>query len=202
MLPKGFVLKKDRKRMEKEAQAISIEELIEKERANLDTSKLTKVTLETFVAWKKKKLKEKALADKKEKKEKEKKGTVSGRDLFLKDPAMLARHVEEDDGEDFDLTREQDDDDGTKVGHRRIYRLLIDYHDSFDLNFGKKINCRCMKSSLTNTVSWKMVWTRAQTFSWPGRGGRKCLMGPPLLLLWTSMKTSSMMMTWTTWKET
>ena len=57
MLPKGFVLKKDRKRMEKEAQAISIEELIEKERANLDTSKLTKVTLETFVAWKKKKLK-------------------------------------------------------------------------------------------------------------------------------------------------
>merc|ERR1711910_80054 len=60
-------------------------------------------------------LKEKALADKKEKKEKEKKGTVSGRDLFLKDPAMLARHVEEDDGEDFDLTREQDDDDGTKV---------------------------------------------------------------------------------------
>merc|ERR1719507_1336864 len=38
-LPKDYVLKKDRKRMEKEAQAISIEELIEKERANLDTSK-------------------------------------------------------------------------------------------------------------------------------------------------------------------
>ena len=101
--------------MEKEAQAISIEELIEKERANLDTSKLTKVTLETFVAWKKKKLKEKALAEKKEKSKKEKQGTVSGRDLFLKDPTMLARHVEEDDGEDFDLTREQEEDDGTKV---------------------------------------------------------------------------------------
>jgi len=114
-LPKGYVLKKDRKRMEKEAQAISIEELIEKERANLDTSKLTKVTLETFVAWKKKKLKEKALAEKKEKSKKEKQGTVSGRDLFLKDPTMLARHVEEDDGEDFDLTREQEEDDGTKV---------------------------------------------------------------------------------------
>jgi len=114
-LPKDYVLKKDRKRMEKEAQAISIEELIEKERANLDTSKLTKVTLETFVAWKKKKLKEKALAEKKEKSKKEKQGTVSGRDLFLKDPTMLARHVEEDDGEDFDLTREQEEDDGTKV---------------------------------------------------------------------------------------
>merc|ERR1719264_938322 len=71
-LPKDYVLKKDRKRMEKEAQEISIEELIEKERANLDTSKLTKVTLETFVAWKKKKLKEKALAEKKKKKLKEK----------------------------------------------------------------------------------------------------------------------------------
>lgn len=77
-LPKDYVLKKDKKRMEKEAQAISIEELIEKERANLDTSKLTKVTLETFVAWKKKKLKEKALAEKKEKSKKEKQGTVSG----------------------------------------------------------------------------------------------------------------------------
>jgi len=114
-LPKDYVLKKDKKRMEKEAQAISIEELIEKERANLDTSKLTKVTLETFVAWKKKKLKEKALAEKKEKSKKEKQGTVSGRDLFLKDPTMLARHVEDDDdGEDFDLTR-QEEDDGTKV---------------------------------------------------------------------------------------
>ena len=55
------------------------------------------------------------LAEKKEKSKKEKQGTVSGRDLFLKDPTMLARHVEEDDGEDFDLTREQEDDDGTKV---------------------------------------------------------------------------------------
>ena len=123
-LPKDYVLKKDRKRMEKEAQAISIEELIEKERANLDTSKLTKVTLETFVAWKKKKLKEKALAEKKEKSKKEKQGTVSGRDLFLKDPTMLARHVEEDDGEDFDLTREQEEDDGTKVMHFSFSKLM------------------------------------------------------------------------------
>ena len=29
----------------------------------------------------------------------------------------LARHVEEDDGEDFDLTREVEPDDGAKVGH-------------------------------------------------------------------------------------
>merc|ERR1719312_1883302 len=66
-LPKDFVLKKDKKRMEKEKAEITIEELIEKERTQLDTSKLTKITLETFVAWKKKKLKEKEDLLKKEK---------------------------------------------------------------------------------------------------------------------------------------
>jgi len=121
MLPKDFVLKKDKKRMDKEKAEISIEDLIEKERTQLDTSKLTKVTLETFVAWKKKKLKEKELAEKKDKAKKAKDfksgqtGGMSGRDMFLMDPTMLARHVEEDDGEDFDLTREAEVDDGVKV---------------------------------------------------------------------------------------
>ena len=66
-LPKGYVLKKDQKRQEKERQEISIEDLIEKERAALSTGNLTKVTLQTFVAWKKKKLKEKEAAEKKTK---------------------------------------------------------------------------------------------------------------------------------------
>lgn len=120
-LPKDFVLKKDKKRMEKEKAEITIEELIEKERTQLDSSKLTKVTLETFVAWKKKKLKEKEALEKKDKAKKAKDfksgqtGGMSGRDMFLMDPTMLARHVEEDDGEDFDLTREGGEDDGVKV---------------------------------------------------------------------------------------
>jgi len=120
-LPKDFVLKKDKKRMEKEKAEITIEELIEKERTQLDTSKLTKITLETFVAWKKKKLKEKEDLLKKEKAKKAKDlksgqtSGMSGRDLFLLDPSMLAKHVEEDDGEDFDLTREAQEDDGVKV---------------------------------------------------------------------------------------
>jgi len=120
-LPKNFVLKKDKKRLDKEKAEITIEELIEKERTQLDTSKLTKVTLVTFVAWKKKKLREKMDAEKKEqvKKKKEMKdgktGGMSGRDMFLMDPSMLARHVEEEDGEDFDLTREEQPDDGAKV---------------------------------------------------------------------------------------
>jgi DRG Family Regulatory Proteins, Tma46 len=61
------VLKKDRRKMEKDKEEISIEDLVEKERANLGSTNLTKVTLETFVAWKKKKLREKADAEKKEK---------------------------------------------------------------------------------------------------------------------------------------
>merc|ERR1712126_214576 len=93
-LPKDFVLKKDKKRMEKEKAEITIEELIEKERTQLDTSKLTKITLETFVAWKKKKLKEKEDLLKKEKAKKAKDlksgqtSGMSGRDLFLLDPSI------------------------------------------------------------------------------------------------------------------
>ena len=170
--------------MEKEAQAISIEELIEKERANLDTSKLTKVTLETFVAWKKKKLKEKALAEKKEKSKKEKQGTVSGRDLFLKDPTMLARHVEEDDGEDFDLTREQEEDDGTKVIHFSFSKIVLHEFICVDTNSGN-LNYRCMRSNLTSMGSWTTAWTRAQLFNWREHGARKQLMVPPPLSLST-----------------
>lgn len=56
-MPPGFVLKKDKKKDEKKDE-ISIEELVERERAALGTN-LTKVTLETMTAWKKRKLKEK-----------------------------------------------------------------------------------------------------------------------------------------------
>merc|ERR1719210_762108 len=56
-LPPGFVLKKDKKREEKKDE-ISIEELIEEKRAELSRSnkQLTPVNLQTFVAWKKRKL--------------------------------------------------------------------------------------------------------------------------------------------------
>jgi len=123
VLPKDFVLKKDRVKKEKESAGISIEDLIETERGALDQTKLTKVTLQSFVAWKKKKLKEKALAEKKEKEKKKKDfkdgaGGMSGRDMFMMDPSMMERHVEDadDDEGEFDLgTREDDIDDGVKV---------------------------------------------------------------------------------------
>ena len=161
-LPKDFVLKKDRVKKEKEKEGISIEDLIETERGALDQSKLTKVTLQTFVAWKKKKLKEKALAEKKEKDKKKKDfkesggGGMSGRDMFLMDPSMMERHVEEpdDDEGEFDLnTREGDVDDGVKVNlfSQKWYLLQCVF--------------RCMKLNLTLTESWMMALMTQQMFN-------------------------------------
>jgi len=122
-LPPGFVLKKDKKKLEKEKEGVTLEDLIEKERAALDVNKCTKVTLESFVAWKKKKLKEKALALKKDKDKKKKdlkSGTtsgMSGRDMFMLNPSIIAAQQEDDDeGEEFDLNiREEEEDMGVKV---------------------------------------------------------------------------------------
>lgn len=60
-LPSGYILRKDRKRLEelKKLETISLEELIEKERAQLNSANLTKVTLQNFIAWKKRKILEK-----------------------------------------------------------------------------------------------------------------------------------------------
>jgi len=63
-LPPGFVLKKDKKKSDlmNESDKVSIEELIEQKRIELNAQSkaLTPVNLQTFVAWKKRKLREKA----------------------------------------------------------------------------------------------------------------------------------------------
>jgi len=120
-LPKGFVLNKDKKKMEKDREEISLEDLIEKERANLDTTKLTKVTIETFVAWKRKKLKEKkAAADKlKDKKKKDIKsgqtGGLSGKDIFTFNPSIVQGEEVDEEAADFDLGIREEEDVGVKV---------------------------------------------------------------------------------------
>lgn len=58
-LPPGFILKSELKDMEsKNSNELSMEMLVEKERASLGKN-VTKVTLETFLAWKKRKIVEK-----------------------------------------------------------------------------------------------------------------------------------------------
>ncbi|KAK6645552.1 hypothetical protein RUM43_001829 [Polyplax serrata] len=118
-LPPGFVLKKDKKKDDKKDE-ISIEELVERERANLGTN-LTKVTLETMTAWKKRKLKEKKeqLLKEEEKKRNDYKAGrqmgLSGREMFYFNPDLAANDLMEDGDEAFDsYAREEDDEDGVQ----------------------------------------------------------------------------------------
>ena len=99
-LPPGFVLKKDKKKEEKKEE-ISIEELVEQKRAELSAQNktLTPITLQTFVAWKKRKLREKKAKEEKENEDKKKKMKqgftlgMSGRDMFMFDPKMVSNEV-------------------------------------------------------------------------------------------------------------
>lgn len=111
-LPPGFVLKKDQKKEEKEDE-ISLEELIENERAALGPN-VTRITLETFLAWKRRKRQEK-IARAEENMEKKKADFkagrslgVSGREVFEFRPELV-----DDDDEEADDTRyaREDDDD-------------------------------------------------------------------------------------------
>lgn len=148
-LPQGYVLKKDRAKKEKEEAGISIEDLIETERGALDQNKLTMVTLQTFVAWKKKKLKEKALAEKKERAQKKKDfkesgGGMSGVEMFRMDPSMLERHIEDpdDDEGEFDLAAREgeEEDDGVKVHEIKFdaYGIMDDgVDDSTDVQLAR-----------------------------------------------------------------
>lgn len=123
-LPPGFTLKSDEKKKE-EGEKISLEMLIEKERASLG-SKVTKVTLETFLEWKARKLNEKKEEKKKsddKKKADFKLGFVNGltgRDIFTFNPDMIAN--EEDYGEDVDYRQRADEEDesGEKIMVREI----------------------------------------------------------------------------------
>jgi len=123
-LPPGFVLKKDKKKADEAESTITIEDLIEKERAALSSNNLTKVTIQTFIAWKKKKIKEKKMAEKEEENKRRndmksgKMGGLSGRDMFIFDPNMIGDTEEDNEAEDFDFSKmdkEEEVDDGVKV---------------------------------------------------------------------------------------
>uniref|UniRef100_A0A183H160 Zinc finger CCCH domain-containing protein 15 n=1 Tax=Onchocerca flexuosa TaxID=387005 RepID=A0A183H160_9BILA len=123
-LPPGYVLKKDRKKLEehKRLNEITLEELIEKERAQLKSESLTKVTLETFICWKKKKLRErkrKILEEEKEKKKNIKTGKsigMSGRDLFTYNPDLVVQDEGDmEGGVAFERGSEEEDNDEPEI---------------------------------------------------------------------------------------
>ncbi|XP_034463890.1 zinc finger CCCH domain-containing protein 15 [Hippoglossus hippoglossus] len=109
-LPPGFVLKKDKKKEEKEDE-ISLEELVENERAALGPN-VTRITLETFLAWKKRKRQDKA--DKaREEMEKKKADFKAGKSLIVSGREVFEFHPElvDDDDAEADDTRYVSDDD-------------------------------------------------------------------------------------------
>lgn len=101
-LPPGFVLKKDKKKADSKP-LIAMEELVEVERSKLP-SDLPKLTLESFLAWKKRKIAErkdklaKEAADKKAEYQAGRNVGLSGRDMFTFNPE-LAEDNTYDEGE-------------------------------------------------------------------------------------------------------
>lgn len=127
-LPPGFVLKKDKKKADNKP-VIAMEELVEVERSKLPHD-LPKLTLESFLQWKKRKIEERKAKMAKEEAEKKaefKAGRnigLSGRDMFTFNPE-LARDSAYDDGEAaFDRYELEDDEDGE--GLTPIKELKLD----------------------------------------------------------------------------
>lgn len=125
-LPQGYVLKRDKKLMDSKKPEISLVDLIERERAALGVEQ-TKITLETFIAWKKRKIedrKERLRKEEEKKRNEFKSGKnlgLSGREMFSFNPEM-ANDGDMDDGDvAFDsYTREEEEDDGTTFEYREM----------------------------------------------------------------------------------
>ncbi|XP_059355795.1 zinc finger CCCH domain-containing protein 15 [Carassius carassius] len=122
-LPVGFVLKKDKKKEETNEEEISLEDLIETERASLGAN-VTRITLETFLAWKKRKRQEKlakAEQDMERKKADFKAGRaygVSGREVFEFRPELV-----DDDDAEADDTKYSDEDDNDAEGYNEVEEI-------------------------------------------------------------------------------
>lgn len=114
-LPPGFVLKKDKKKDDKKNE-VTLEDLIERERAALGPTQ-TKVTLETFLAWKKRKIQEKKDTAKQEEEKKRndfKAGRqigLSGREMFSFNPDMAKEYDMEEGDEAIDSYSYDNDED-------------------------------------------------------------------------------------------
>lgn len=112
VLPVGYTLKRDLKKEKKEE--ISIEDLVERERAALGYD-LPKINLASFTAWKKRKIEEKKAkaqeeADKRKADFKAGKSVaLSGREMFTFNPDLIAEEGEIEEGDAaFDMSTRED----------------------------------------------------------------------------------------------
>lgn len=129
-LPPGFVLKSEMKKKSEEDE-LSLEMLVEKERASLGAG-VTKVTLETFLAWKARKLTEKK--DEKKKQEDKKRqdyklgfmNGLTGRDLFTFNPDLITN--DDDNAQnDIDYKRRAEDDDDLDGVNLQVRDINADF---------------------------------------------------------------------------
>eukprot|EP01135_Chromosphaera_perkinsii_P005514 Nk52_evm63s352 gene=Nk52_evmTU63s352 len=134
-LPPGYILKKDKKKMDEQREVQTLEELIEEERKNLP-EKLTPVNLETLKAWREKKKQEiesKEMDGKKKRKDdfNSGKGAVSGRELFEFNPDLF----EDDDDALGEEVNDRVDDFATgPVSAQNIDESLFEGEDLDALN--------------------------------------------------------------------
>lgn len=123
-LPPGFVLKKDKKKDDKRDE-ISLEDLIERERANLGPNQ-TKITLESFLAWKKRKLKEKkeqAIKDEEKKRNDYKAGRqvgISGREMFFFNPELATGDGIDDGDEAISSYIREEEEEDEEIQYREL----------------------------------------------------------------------------------
>ena len=124
LFEQGFMLKRERKALDDQKENISLEDLIESERAALGAN-VTKVTLESFLAWKKRKIEEKKtqLVKDEEKKRNEfvKHGRLvglSGREMFTFNPELIANDDEDADN-DIDYRHRSDDEESDDEGEQQ-----------------------------------------------------------------------------------
>merc|ERR1711994_466803 len=121
---------------EEKKEETSIEELIEQKRSELSAQNksLTPVNLQTFVAWKKRKLREKADQEKKDRESKKKKMKdgltvgMSGRDMFLFDPKMVSNEDDDEEGgEAYDLAKmSKDNDEESEEAPVNVHEIKFD----------------------------------------------------------------------------
>uniref|UniRef100_A0A1B0CHR7 Zinc finger CCCH domain-containing protein 15 n=1 Tax=Lutzomyia longipalpis TaxID=7200 RepID=A0A1B0CHR7_LUTLO len=124
-LEAGYVLKRDKKILDQKKPDISLVDLIESERAALGP-KQTKVTLESFIAWKKRKLEEKKEKIRKEEEKKRnefKSGKnigLSGREMFSFNPDLVNDGQMEDGDEAFDSYQREEEEEETGIEYHEI----------------------------------------------------------------------------------
>ncbi|KAM3917064.1 zinc finger CCCH domain-containing protein 15 [Leptodactylus fuscus] len=128
-LPPGFVLKKDKKKEEKEDE-ISLEDLIEKERAALGPN-VTRITLESFLAWKKRKRQDRIVKAEEEMERRKadfkagKSLGISGREVFEFRPELVDDDDEEADDTNYIAEIDEDDIDTSDVTDIDLSRFVL-----------------------------------------------------------------------------